>query len=181
MTKWKNKSMIVTIALVVVVFGGVIGAKLIKDSGTKTDAPKSELSGDSRDLTVVWDKDIDIEDLKKHGKPIILDFTADWCVPCKTFNPILESVKKDLGDDVIIKIVDVDKEKAFATNYPLQVIPTQVLIDSEGNAFEPKEDLNVFGFKSYSKEGSGVNDLLVHEGAMSEEDLRKVIKELQVK
>jgi thioredoxin 1 len=131
--------------------------------------------------TTIYVSDVNMEDLKSQGKPILLDFTATWCVPCKTFNPTLERVKKELGDKVIIKIVDVDKGQSTASLYPLQVIPSQVLITADGKPFKQSTELDIFGFRSFEKDGSGSQDLVIHEGAMSDAQLKRLFKEMGMK
>lgn len=131
-------------------------------------------------INTVWVNSLNIEELKKYNKPILIDFTAEWCQPCKVFNPILEKTKKDLGEEVIIKIIDADKNYSIVKQYPIKVIPTQILIDSSGKPLAPKSDLLIEKITSFYKNDSDKIDLTIHEGEMSEEDLKKLIKEMQI-
>ena len=64
-------------------------------------------------------------------KPVLIDFYADWCQPCKMMPPILKQVKDHYGDRIRILKVDVDKNQAIAQKWGIQTIPT-VMIFKKG-------------------------------------------------
>ena len=62
-----------------------------------------------------------------HNKPVLVDFYADWCAPCRTMKPILEEVKQKVGDDATIIKVDVDRNPAASQAYNVSGIPTLII------------------------------------------------------
>ena len=62
------------------------------------------------------------------AKPILLDFYADWCGPCKRQGPILEELKEKMGEKVEIQKIDVDQHMDVANQYGIRVVPTLIIL-----------------------------------------------------
>jgi thioredoxin 1 len=67
------------------------------------------------------------KDIIQSDKPVLVDFFADWCGPCKIMAPILKQTKDKLGDQVRIIKVDIDNNRSTAEHYQIQGVPTLIL------------------------------------------------------
>ncbi len=69
----------------------------------------------------------DFNKLIQENKPTLLDFFATWCGPCKVQAPLLEEVKKRVGDSANILKVDIDQNHELAGQYRVQSVPTLIM------------------------------------------------------
>ncbi|MCO5386925.1 MAG: thioredoxin family protein [Desulfosporosinus sp.] len=122
---------------------------------------------------------IDLEQLKSYGLPIIIDFGADSCIPCKEMAPVLKELNKDMQGKAVVKFVDVWKNQNAAADFPVQVIPTQFFFDKDGKPFVPK-DADAMQMMLYSTKDTNKHVYTAHQGGMTEEQLRAVLKEMGV-
>ena len=72
------------------------------------------------------------------SKPVLFDFFATWCSPCRMQTPILEELAKKMGDAVEIKKVDIDQHMDLAEKYGIRVVPTLV-IEKDGMVVKSME------------------------------------------
>jgi thioredoxin 1 len=70
---------------------------------------------------------VSFNDLIQSETPILVDFSAEWCGPCKMLAPVLSEVKKKVGDKVKIIKIDIDKNPNLATSYKVQSVPTMIV------------------------------------------------------
>lgn len=69
----------------------------------------------------------EFEKIINRPTPVLVDFFAEWCGPCKVMSPILKEVKDKMGDDVSIIKVDVDRNSALAKQFQIMGVPTLIL------------------------------------------------------
>ncbi len=65
--------------------------------------------------------------IKTSEKPVLVDFYADWCAPCKMVSPAIEKVAKDFSGKIMTVKINVDKAQAAAAKYKIRSIPTIML------------------------------------------------------
>lgn len=73
----------------------------------------------------------DFQSFINGSKPVVVDFFAEWCGPCKMMGPVLHELKTKVGDSATILKMDIDKNPSYAEQYNVQSVPT-LMIFKEG-------------------------------------------------
>lgn len=145
-----------------------------------TPTPIDKQTGNVADF-VLEATSIDLDILKGYNMPIVIDFGADSCIPCKEMAPVLKTLNAEMQGKAIIKFVDVWKNGDAAKNFPIQVIPTQVFYTADGKPFTPSEALSrEIEFTLYSHKETNEHIFTVHQGGLTEEQMRKILVEMGV-
>lgn len=91
------------------------------------------------------------ETIANTDKPVLVDFFAEWCMPCKMFAPILEKVSDRVGDAAVIAKINIDEAEEIAAEYGVVSIPTLILFkggaeaDRRVGALSPGDVMNFLG------------------------------------
>lgn len=139
------------------------------------------VQGENADFSLAVTETVDFEEMSSYGLPMIVDYGSDSCIPCKEMAPVLEKMNQEMEGKAFIKFVDVWKYTDAANNVPVQVIPTQVLVNADGTPFVPSEGLAAqIQFTLYTSKETGEHVFTVHQGGMTEEQMRLILEEMGV-
>lgn len=175
----KSKSTAIKVIVPLLLICTVIGIWAVKNAN-KDSKDHKIITNEHPDFALHVTEELDLEKLKSYGLPIIIDFGADACMPCKEMAPVLEELNEELQGKAIIKFIDVWKYQELAKGYPISLIPTQVFIDAEGKPYVPA-DPQASRMKLYSSKDIGEHVLTVHEGGMTKGQLMGILKEMGLK
>lgn len=116
---------------------------------------------------------------KEYGLPILIDFGADSCIPCKEMAPVLKKLNEEWNGKVLIKFVDVWKNTTASNDFPLQVIPTQFIFTPDGKPYVPSDSVKI-EFQMYQMKDTGEHVYTAHQGGLTEAQIRAIMKDMGV-
>lgn len=174
--KIDKKKLLVKILVPVLIAVALIIIWVLKTHPTL--APIDKQTGNIADF-VLEATSIDLDALKEYNLPIIIDFGADSCIPCKEMAPVLKTLNAEMQGKAIIKFVDVWKNGDAANDFPIQVIPTQVFINADGTPYVPSDDIGI-KFDMYSFKDTGEHAFTVHQGGLTEKEMRAILADMGV-
>lgn len=176
-----EKRKLVKILFPCLIVAVIVGIYLFKNPPAPAQAPADSTAPEDTAFTLAATEAIDFETLTGYGLPIIVDYGSDSCIPCQQMAPVLETMNAEMVGKAFIKFVDVWKYTDAASNVPVQVIPTQVLVNGDGTPFVPSDELaQRMEFIRYSSRETGEHLFTVHQGGMTEEQMRLILSEMGV-
>ena len=133
------------------------------------------------DFSLEVNAPVDFESLAESGLPAIIDYGSDSCIPCKEMAPALKLLNEEMYGKAFVKFADVWVYSDAASNVPIQVIPTQVLVNADGTPFVPSDELAAkIQFTMYSDKNTNEHVFTVHQGGLTEEEMREILNEMGV-
>ncbi len=128
------------VGIVVVLVIAIITVITIKHNKSSLD---STVLGGVRQIP----EEYKIKQLTGKGMPVLVDIGADTCIPCKLMAPILDELKEELKDKILVQFLNLNKYPGVADEYKISVMPTQIFYDASGKerfrheSFFSKEDI----------------------------------------
>lgn len=184
----KKKSMLLKllVPLLIVIIVGTMW--FLKNSSMERGDENSVTNADElpehlqdADFSLIVTKAVDFTALAEYGLPAIIDYGADSCIPCKEMAPVLTKLNEEMYGKAFIKFADVWDAPDAASNVPVQVIPTQVLMNRDGTPFVPSDELaEQIAFTMYNSRETGAHVFTVHQGGLTEEQMRAILEEMEV-
>lgn len=183
-----KKKRIIKIIVPLIILVAIAGLWFIKTSTDKVESQPNLISNadlpehlKEADFSLEITAPVDFEVLANFGLPAIIDYGSDSCIPCKEMAPALKALNEEMFGKAFIKFADVWVYNDAANNVPVQVIPTQVLVNADGTPFVPSDDLAAeIQFTMYSSKETNEHIFTVHQGGLTEEQMRAILKEMGV-
>jgi thiol-disulfide isomerase/thioredoxin len=102
----------------------------------------------------------DIENLKKHNKPVVIVFGAEYCPTCVNYMPYIEHLYYEYKCQVIIRFIDTSKNETIRKIFNIELIPSTIFYDREGRAYKPSDNISVDQLTETIEERKYLSDTL---------------------
>lgn len=166
----------VRIAVPIVISLVISGIFLFKNMETSRTSPADAAVEYPLKITSV-----NLGEIRSYGIPTVIDFGSDSCIPCKEMAPVLETLNTEWQGVAAVQFIDVWKYSDGVSDFPVQVIPTQVFFTAAGEPFVPSDALATeIEFTLYSEKATGKHVFTVHQGGITEPQMRKIFAEMGV-
>lgn len=174
----ENKKKLFRILLPLLILAVIGGIWFIKN-GQKEEF-KEQIKTPANPDFALHATEINLEKLKSYGLPIMIDFGADSCPPCREMAPILREVNAEYQGRVIVVYGDVGRYPKLAEGFPLEVIPTQFFFTKDGKPYVPAAPNNL-NMQMFMNKDSKEHKLTAHQGFLNKKQIQAIFKELGVK
>lgn len=173
------KKNILNIIIILIIVAGIIGIWFIKNNERKNEQIIEQIKSENvnEDFKLYVEGKLDIEKLKSYNLPIMIDFGAEWCPPCKMMKPDIIKLNNELQGEAIIRIVDVDNNIDATDSYKINLLPTQIFINSDGTPYIPKNN-SIEGFETV-KDKNGNALYTMHIGILTRAQMLNIIDEMK--
>ena len=125
-TSWKSGMKIIAFTLLILISSALLCSQ---NSGEQANVPKSEQKAKNKENLIINDEQLDFS---KH-KVTFIELGADRCIPCKAMQPVMREIAQEYIGTIQVVFYDVWKTPQYAKDYGIQMIPTQVFIDKNGD------------------------------------------------
>lgn len=125
---------------------------------------------------------VDLEEIQSHGLPIMLDFGAEACGPCRAMAPALKQIHAEMQGKAVIHYTDAWEYPEATEGFPVQVVPTQFFMNADGTPYVPDESVlqSIPGFQMYSRKDTGEHVFTAHQGGLTAEQMRTILADMGV-
>lgn len=173
---------IITIIIIFIIIIGIAGMWVIKNKqkiNENNTNQENKIENINEDFELNVTGNLNLEKLKSYKLPIIIDYGAEWCPPCQMMKPDIIKLNKELQGKAIIKMVDVDENIDAADGYKINLLPTQILINSDGTPYIPKDN-SIEGFEMVKDENGEVL-YTMHVGILTKAQIMNILEEMGMK
>ena len=118
----------------------------------QTDANNNTTTNETSQMAQIDGNMENFNDIINGDQLTLVDFYATWCGPCQKMHPVLDQLKADLGEQIRIVKLDVDKNEALSAQYNVQSIPTLMLVRKGETLWRQSGAMNIVDLKSVVKQ-----------------------------